>query len=57
MEIYRIWTKSPISKKKKEKNDNETLIDLRRENEQLRKRVEELEKWLEEAIATLTTIL
>ncbi len=35
----------------------ETVITLRKKNEQLEKRVHELEIWLEEAIASLTSVL
>lgn len=35
----------------------ETIIELRKENEQLKKRVHELEIWLEEAIADLQYVL
>lgn len=39
------------------KNNEEMIITLREENEQLQNRVSELEKWMEEAIASLNYVL
>lgn len=35
----------------------ETLMTLRKENQQLKNRIHQLEIWLEEAIASLTSVL
>jgi hypothetical protein len=43
MDIRRIYTNSTTQYKEPKKTDKETLIELRRENEQLKKRVHELE--------------
>lgn len=52
-----ITIKTKEMKKELIKNDKETLISLRRENEQLKKRIDELEKWLEEMLAVANLIL
>lgn len=57
MEIELIPIKTKDLKKEWTETDKETLISLRRENEQLKKRVDELEKWLEEMLAVANTIL
>ena len=57
MDFKRIYTKSTVEYKKPKKSKDEMIIELRRENEQLKKRVDELEKWLEEMLAVANTIL
>lgn len=57
MKIELIPIKTKDLKKEWTETDKETLISLKRENEQLKKRVNELEKWLEEMIATANLIL
>lgn len=57
MENIKIYSKIKDMKKQSEKNDNEILISLSRENKQLKERVDELEKWLEEMLAVANLIL
>lgn len=57
MKIELIPIKTKDIKKEWTETDKETLISLRRENQQLKKRVDELEKWLEEMLAVANTIL
>ena len=57
MDIRRIYTNSKVEYKEPKKSKDEMIIELRRKNEQLEKRVHELEIWLEEAIATLQNVL
>lgn len=57
MKIELIPIKTNDMKKEWTETDKKTLISLWRENEQLKKRVDELEKWLEEMLAVANTIL
>ena len=57
MEIELIPIKTKDIKKEWTKTDKETLISLSRENKQLKERVDELEKWLEEMLAVANLIL
>lgn len=57
MNFRRIYTNSIVEYKEPKKTKDEMIIELRRENEQLKKRVDELEKWLEEMLAVANTIL
>ena len=57
MEIELIPIKTKDMEKEWTKTDKETLISLSRENKQLKERVDELEKWLEEMLAVANLIL
>lgn len=57
MDFRRIYTNSKVEYKEPKKSKDEMIIELRKENEQLKKRVHELEIWLEEAIADLQNVL
>lgn len=57
MEYEYIPIKTKDMKKEWTETDKETLISLWKENKQLKKRVDELEKWLEEMLAVANTIL
>lgn len=57
MKIRYIPIKTKDMKKERIETDEETLITLRRENQKLKKRVDELEKWLEEMLAVANLIL
>lgn len=57
MDFRRIYTNSTTKYKEPKKTKDEMIIELREKNEQLEKRVHELEIWLEEAIAALQNVL
>lgn len=57
MDYEYIPIKTKDMKKEWTETDKETLISLWKENKQLKKRVDELEKWLEEMLAVANTIL